>query len=54
MGLGALNCSFGAKEQTADHILASCPLYHPANGTLGLAALSDGNVDWINTTELSI
>jgi len=32
------NCRCGAEEQTADHILVSCPLYHPPNGTLGLAA----------------
>jgi len=23
------NCRCGAEEQTADHIIASCPLYHP-------------------------
>jgi len=43
------NCRCGrAEEQTADHILAFCPLYHPPNGTLGLA------VDWLQTTELCI
>jgi len=37
-GLAPLtNCRYGAEEQTADHILAFCPLYHPPNGTLGLA-----------------
>jgi len=39
------NCRCGAAEQTADHILASCPLYHPRNGTFGLAALDDDTVD---------
>jgi len=33
----------------ADHILASCPLYHPPNRTLGLAALDDDTVDRLLT-----
>jgi len=49
----SVNCSFGAEEQTADHMLASCPLYHPPNGTLGLAALDDDSVDWLQTTALA-
>jgi len=44
MGLGAANCSCGAEEQTADHILAFCPLYYPPNETLGLAALDNDTV----------
>jgi len=40
--------------EIADHILASCPLYHPPNGTLGLTALGGGTVDWLQTTELCI
>jgi len=47
-------CSCGAEEQTADHILTSCPLYHSPKGTLGLAALDDDTVDWLQTTTLSI
>jgi len=47
------NCSCRAEEQTADHILASCLLYHPPNGTLGFAALVDDIVDWHKTTALS-
>jgi len=46
------NCNCGAEEQTANHIIASCPLYHPPNGTLDLVALDDDNVDWLKTTEL--
>jgi len=35
MGLGALGkCRCRAEEQTADHIPAFCPLYHPPNRTL--------------------
>jgi len=44
----------GAEEQTADHIIASCPLYHPPNGTLGLAALDDDTVEKFQTTALCI
>jgi len=54
-GLGPLtNCRCGAKEQTADYILVSCPLYNPPNRTLGLAALDDDTVDWFHSTELCI
>jgi len=48
------NCRCGTEEQTADHILASCPLYHPPNGTLSLVALDDDTVNWLETTALSI
>jgi len=41
-------------EQTAHHILASCSLYHPLNGILGLTALNDDTVDWLKTTVLNI
>jgi len=47
------NCSCGT-EQTADHMLASCPLYQPPNGTLGLAAPDNDTVDWLKTTALNI
>jgi len=40
------NCRCGAEEQTADHILPSCTLYHPPNLTLGLMALDDDTVEW--------
>jgi len=46
------NC--GAEDQTVDYILASCLLYHPPNGTLGLVALNDETVDWLQTTAFFI
>jgi len=52
--LHSANCSCGTEEQMADHILASCPLYHSPNGTLGLAAVDDDTVDWLQTTALCI
>jgi len=55
MGLSALSeLQMRAKEQTADHILASCPMYHPPNGTLSLAARDDDTVNWLQTTALNI
>jgi len=48
------NCRCGAEEQTADHMLASCPLYYPPNATLDLVALDDGTVDWLKRTALNI
>jgi len=52
--LSSANCKCGAEEQTADHILASCPLYHPPNVILGLAAFNDDTVDRLQTTALCI
>jgi len=54
MGLGALGelrCGANGQSRT---VLASCPLYHPPNGTLGLAALDDDTVDWLKRTTLNI
>jgi len=48
------NCRCRAEEQTANHILASYPLYHPPNGTFGLAALNDDTVDGLKRTVLNI
>jgi len=42
------------RSKRADHILASFPLYHPQKGTLGLVALDDDTVDWLQITVLSI
>jgi len=30
------------------------PVYHPPNGTLGLAALDDDSVNWLKRTALKI
>jgi len=44
------NCRCRTEKQMADHILASCPLYHTSNGTLGLAALNEAL--WTGSKEL--
>jgi len=55
MGLGALGeLQMLSRKQTADHILASCPLCHPPKGTLGLVDLDDDTVNWLQRTALSI
>jgi len=51
-GMLSANCRYGAEEQTADHILTSCPLYHPPKGTRGLAALDDDTVNWLKRAAL--
>ena len=35
---GTAACEYGAKEQTAEHIITSCPIYHHPNR---VRALSD-------------
>jgi len=55
MGLDALGeLEMRSRGATADHKLASCLMYHPPNGTLGLAAVDDDTVDWLKKTAFSI
>ena len=35
-------CECGAKEQTADHVITSCPIYHHPNGAHALSQMSTG------------
>jgi len=55
MGLGALGKlqmrSRGANGRPHTSLLS---LYHPPNGTLGLAALDDDTVDWLKRIALKI
>jgi len=49
------NCSYGGEEQMVDYILVSCSSTTlQTKRTLGLAALDDDTVDWLQTTALSI
>ena len=41
-------CVCGAKEQSADHIITSCPTHHPPHGALGILHLDDPTVAWLN------
>ena len=47
-------CDCGHPEQTADHIVESCPQYRPPNGESGIASLDDDTRAWLYTTELKI
>jgi len=50
MGLGALGkMQMRSREKNGRSLLASFPLHHPSNGTLGLAAFDDDTVDWLQT-----
>ena len=40
-------CECGAEEQTADHVILSCPIYRAPNGVRGLACLDDSSVTWL-------
>ena len=40
-------CECGAEEQTADHIITSCPLYLSPNGPRGISAVDDDTVAWL-------
>ena len=48
------NCKCGATEQTADHVISSCLIYHVPRGTRGLQILDDATRCWLNTTTASI
>ena len=48
------NCECGATEQTADHVISSCLIYHVPRGTRGLQVLDDATRCWLNITTASI
>ena len=41
------NCECGASEQTADHIISTCPLHRAPKGRQGLLILDDDNRRWL-------
>ena len=43
-------CECGADEQTADHLIISCPIYHHPNGAGGLASDDMKLKDWLLNT----
>ena len=40
-------CDCGAENQTAEHILAHCPLFSPPHGITGLDRLDDDTITWL-------
>ena len=43
-------CECGAEEQTADHVITSCPIYSHPNGARGLAAVDESLLTWLSDT----
>ena len=41
-------CDCGAENQTAEHILAHCPLFSPPHGITGLVRLGDDTITWLH------
>ena len=50
----SLNCECGASEQTADHVLAACPIHRAPHGARGLTVLDDKTQCWLNNSSASI
>ena len=48
------NCECGASEQTADHVVAACPINRAPHGARGLTVLDDETRCWLNNTTASI
>ena len=48
------NCECGASEQTADHIISTCPLHCAPKGIQGLLALDDDIRRWLKINAVNI
>ena len=48
------NCECGASEQTADHVLTTCPIHWAPHGAGNLTDLDDETRCWFNNTTASI
>ena len=48
------NCECGASEQTADHVLTTCPIHRASYGARGLTVLDGETRCWLNNTTASI
>ena len=44
------SCKCGAEEQIADHIITFCPNFHHPSRGLGLEAVDEETVAWLNNT----
>ena len=49
-----LNCECSAAEQTADHIILTCPTHRAPTGINGLTVLDDTTRCWLNAITVSI
>ena len=50
----SLNCECGASEQTADHVLTTCPIHQAPHGAWGLTVLDEKTWCWLNNITASI
>jgi len=41
------SCECGLGEQTADHVILDCPIYHVPNGVRGLLDLDKDTIQWL-------
>ena len=48
------NCECGASEQTADHIISTCPLHRVLKGIQGLLVLDDETRHWLKINVVNI
>ena len=48
------NCKSGATNQTADHVISTCPIHREPRGVADLTVLDDDTRCWLNTTTASI
>ena len=54
-GLAPLaKCECGASEETADHIILTCPTHRAPRGIMGLTVLDDETRCWLNSITASI
>ena len=44
------SCGCGAEEQTADHIITSCPSYHHPKRIRGLLTVNESSAKWLSDT----
>ena len=48
------NCECGASEQTAEHIISTCPLHRASKGIQGLLVLDDDTRRWLKINAVNI
>ena len=48
------NCECGTSEQTADHIISTCPLHRAPKGIQGLMVLDDDTRRWLKINAVNI
>ena len=50
----SVNFEGGASEQTADHIISTCPTHRAPRGIMGLTVLDDETRCWLNSITVCI